>query len=199
MAASPTTIGDKDAVGHEPAAPGPDPSGPDPSDPGRLGPVAIVCGTISVAALFLLCGVMAVDVFARYVFVRPLSWSGEVVKFLMSIIFFTALPIATLRGDHVVVDVLSRRFTGTVKRVCGILVALISAAVMGLFAWHGVDFAARLLNYGDRTYSLKLPLHYAAWAAAAAFAVSALIYLWRAWADAKHTDAGRTDIGRTDT
>lgn len=193
MGASPNVIGDKDAVGLEPAAPGPDPSGPQPSGTGRLGPVAIVCGTISVAALFLLCAVMSVDVFARYVFVRPLSWSGEVVKFLMSIIFFTALPIATLRGDHVVVDILSRRFTGTVKRVCGLLAGLASAAVMGLFAWHGFQFAARLLNYGDRTYSLKIPLHYAAWAAAAAFAVSALIYLWRGWNDVRRTDTRRTE------
>lgn len=194
MGASPTKIGDEGAVGLEPAAAGPKPTGP-----GGPGPVAIVCGTISVAALFLLCAVMSVDVFARYVFVRPLSWSGEVVKFLMSIIFFTALPIATLRGDHVVVDVLSRRFTGTVKRACGLIAGLVSAAVMGLFAWHGFDFAARLFNYGDRTYSLKLPLHYAAWAAAAAFAVSALIYLWRASKDVRRGETSRTDLGRTDT
>jgi TRAP-type C4-dicarboxylate transport system permease small subunit len=188
MAASPTEIGDTNAAGQQPAATGAP----------RPGPVAIVCGTISVAALFLLCAVMSVDVFARYVFVRPLSWSGEVVKFLMSIIFFTALPIATLRGDHVVVDILSRRFTGTLKRVCGLAAGLVSAAVMGLFAWHGFQFAVRLLTYGDRTYSLRLPLHYAAWAAAAAFAVSALIYVWRAWRDAGRNDTGPTDIGRAD-
>lgn len=194
MAASPKRIGDRDAVGHGPAA-----AGAGTPAPRRLDPVAIVCGTISVTALFLLCAVMSVDVFARYVFVRPLSWSGEVVKFLMSIIFFAALPIATLRGDHVVVDILSRRFAGPVKRIGGLLAGLASAAVMGLFAWHGVQFAARLLKYGDRTYSLRLPLHYAAWAAAAAFAVSALIYLWRAWSDARRSDVACPDARRTDT
>ncbi len=148
---------------------------------GTIGPVTVVCGTISVTALFTLCGVMVADVFARYVFVRPFSWSGEVVKFLMSIIFFTALPIATLRSDHIVVDVLSRRFVGKVKFTFALLASFVSASLMAFFAWYGFDFAARLMKYGDRTFSLGLPLHYAAWAAAAAFAISAIAYLWRAW------------------
>lgn len=147
-----------------------------------IGPVTIVCGTISVTALFILCGVMVADVVARYLFVRPFSWSGEVVKFLMSIIFFAALPIATVRSDHIVVDVLSRRFVGKVKFTFALVASLVSASLMALFAWYGFDFAERLMKYGDRTFSLGLPLHYAAWAAAAAFAVSAIAYLWRAWA-----------------
>ncbi len=156
----------------------------DPGAPVRLAGVsrlaAVACGTVAVAALAMLCGVMTADVIARYVFTRPLSWSGEVVKFLMSIIFFSALPIASIRSDHIVVDVLSRRFVGRMKTVSASLASLASAALMALFAWYGFDFAERLMRFGDRTFSLGLPLHYAAWAAAAAFAVAAVAFLLHA-------------------
>lgn len=166
----------------ETAGPQPAVSGPHKQSTGEAGSLAAICGTISVAALFLLCGVMTADVVARYFFIRPISWSGEVVKFLMSIIFFAALPIASWRNDHIVVDIISRRFVGRLKSASAFLVNLVSAALMALFAWYGFDFAARLMKYGDRTFSLGLPLHYAAWAAAAAFAIAAMAFLVHAWA-----------------
>ncbi|WP_180901590.1 TRAP transporter small permease [Martelella soudanensis] len=133
-----------------------------------------VFGAIAIGTVTGICFIMCWDVLFRYILVRPLGWSGEVIQFLMSILFFAALPLATLRGDHIIVDVLSERFTGVFKQFCLFLAGLLLTGYLLAMAWYCVGFARKLMSYGDRTDHLGWPLHLAAWAAAIAFVAAAI-------------------------
>lgn len=133
-----------------------------------------IFAAIATAAVLAICFIMCWDVLFRYVLTRPLGWSGEVIQFLMSILFFAALPLATIRGDHVIVDVLSEHFTGLVRQLALALAGLLLAGYLLAMAWYCVGFALKLMAYGDRTDWLGLPWHLAAWAAAVAFIAAAI-------------------------
>ncbi|MBO6900020.1 MAG: TRAP transporter small permease [Rhizobiaceae bacterium] len=140
---------------------------------------------IATAAVLAISFIMCWDVLFRYVLTRPLGWSGEMIQFLMSILFFAALPLATIRGDHVIVDVLSERFTGFFRLFASLLAGLLLAGYLVAMAWYCAGFALKLMAYGDRTDWLGLPWHLAAWAAAVAFAAAAVGGILHNWKDAR--------------
>jgi TRAP-type C4-dicarboxylate transport system permease small subunit len=133
-----------------------------------------VFSVISITSVIAMCFIMCCDVVFRYFLVRPLGWSGEVIQFLMSILVFAALPLATFRGDHVIVDVLSERFTGAFKHLCRLLAGVLLTGYLLTMAWYSIWFALNLMSHGDQTDHLGLPLHLAAWAAAIAFVAAAV-------------------------
>lgn len=133
-----------------------------------------IFAAIAIATVMGICFIMCSDVLFRYGLAQPLGWSGEAIQFLMSILFFAALPLATLRGDHVIVDVLSERFTGLFKQVCLLFAGLLLTGYLLAMAWYCVGFALKLLSHGDQTDHLGLPLHWVGWAAAIAFVAAAI-------------------------
>ncbi|KGF70466.1 hypothetical protein LL06_04970 [Hoeflea sp. BAL378] len=144
-----------------------------------------IFSAIAIATVTGICFIMCWDVLFRYVLVRPLGWSGEAIQFLMSILFFAALPLATLRGDHVIVDVLSERFTGVLRQLSLLLAGVFLTGYLLAMAWYCAGFALKLMSYGDRTDYLGLPLHSAAWAAAIAFVAAAIGGILHGWKEAR--------------
>ena len=139
--------------------------------------------TISITAILAICLVMCWDVMFRYVLIQPLAWSQEIIQFLMAMMFFAGLPLATLRREHIVVDVISENFTGVWARLANLFAGILTIAYALLLTWYCAGFALKLMGYGDRTDWLGIPWHLAAWAASIAFAASAIAsagHIWRA-------------------
>lgn len=134
-----------------------------------------VCATSILAITVVMCW----DVTSRYLLSKPLPWSQEVIQALMAVLFFAGLPLATLRREHIVVDILSERLTGTAARVAGTVSGLVLGAYLLVLGWYSTGFAAKLMGYGDSTPWLGLPWHPVAWGAAIAFAAAAVASL--AW------------------
>ncbi|HEV7372999.1 TRAP transporter small permease [Arenibaculum sp.] len=150
-----------------------------PAAEGRPAPVRLVerlFQAVCVLAIAAMCLVTCWDVLFRYVFAQPLPWSQEAIQFLMALLFFAGLPVATLHRQHIVVDVVSARFRGRGARIAGLAANLLSCAFAALLSFFSVQFALKLMAYGDRTPWLGLPWHLATWAAAVAFAAAALVW-----------------------
>ena len=67
--------------------------------------------TLAAAFLFLIVSTMGAQVFARYFFGAPFSWSEEVARLGLIWMTFIAAAFVMAEGRHIAVDVLSPRLT----------------------------------------------------------------------------------------
>lgn len=133
---------------------------PERSGPGsRIGGL-LLGGLRIVAALFLLImmAVTFIDVIGRYVFSSPLPGAFELTEVLLGLIIFVGLPLATLRQEHVTVDLLTGRASPRLRMLLSRLAQAMTAVVLGMLAWRLAVIARDLSAYGDATVFLGIPL-----------------------------------------
>ena len=119
----------------------------------------------------------AVDVVGRYVLNRPVAGAFEITEMMLAALIYCGLPLVSQRREHIVIDSfdhfhVARRQARARRRaevVC-------SASLFGL-AWLVFRRAVRVLDYGDTTTVLKLPLAPVAYLMAAMLLATALIHL----------------------
>lgn len=134
-------------------------------------------GVLVATVLFGMMVLTCVDVFGRYLFSRPVPGALEIVEILMGATVFLALPLVTLREEHVTADVLDALTPDWMLRLQHVTAYVLSAAVCGVLAWRLALRAARMLGYGDTTAVLKITLHPLAWLMSAMMALTALVFL----------------------
>lgn len=139
--------------------------------------VEATLGLVAAAVLFVLMALTCYDVFARYLFARPLPGGLEITEILMAAIVFAALPLVTLRQEHVMVDIFDAITPDWLLRVQNIVASLISAVVAAALAWRLLERAFRMQGYGDTTAVLRIPLYPLTYAMAVLMLVTAFYFL----------------------
>jgi TRAP-type C4-dicarboxylate transport system permease small subunit len=135
---------------------------------------------LGVVAGVLLFGMMTltfVDVVLRYLFNAPLRGSFEITELMLVVLIFAALPLVSLREEHVVMDFLDRYIPLGIYRVLRALEHVVSAAVMfgmGCLLWQK---ATKLAAYGDTSAVLRIELAPYVYAIALLIFITALIHL----------------------
>ena len=114
------------------------------------------CGLVSGAALFAIMALTFFDVGGRKLVSQSIPGSLELTELLMVVVIFGALPLVSLRGEHVVFDSLDSHLPASVRRFQNFVVhALIGIALLGLgylMFKTGQQFAIN----GDNTAQLKI-------------------------------------------
>ena len=131
---------------------------------------------------FLLMGLVAltvVDVVGRYVLTAPLPGAFELTELMLGALVFAALPLATMTGEHVVVDALHDVSPPRVRTALAWLGGLASAAALWVIAWRLVVYSARLAGDEAATDALLVPLAPLGWFAAGMAALSGLLAVAR--------------------
>ncbi|RFC62237.1 TRAP transporter small permease [Fulvimarina endophytica] len=130
-----------------------------------------------VAAVLILCliGVTCIDVVGRYLLNRPFGGAYELTQMLLAALVFVALPLTTADGGHVEVDLVLHMVPERVQWALGRLAGVLSALVLGYFAWRLALLGVSQMDEGTRSASLALPMAPLAFLAALSCAVSALI------------------------
>lgn len=134
----------------------------------------VAAGLCAAASLFGIMILMVCDVFGRYLFNRPIPGAAEMIQLAMGIVVFAALPLVTIRREHVALDyfeVLLSDRTGYIVRA---VIDLVTAAILGFLAWRIAVKAATYIRYGDTTPYLNIPVAPLAVFIAVATGVSAL-------------------------
>jgi TRAP-type C4-dicarboxylate transport system permease small subunit len=134
-------------------------------------------GALTAVALFAMMTLTCVDVVGRYVFNRPVPGGLEIIEILVAATVFGALPLVTLREEHVMVDLLDAVVPDWMLRVQNVAACVLSAAVCGVAAWQLLLRANRMLGYGDTTAVLKITLYPLTYLMSAAMAIVAMIFL----------------------
>ena len=106
-----------------------------------------VCGLLGAVALFAIMTLTFLDVGARKLLTNSITGSLELTELLMVIVIFSAMPLVSQRGEHVVFDSLDGVWPNWFKPLQNATVHLLCAAMMlGLayLMWSlGMDNAAQ--------------------------------------------------------
>jgi TRAP-type C4-dicarboxylate transport system permease small subunit len=115
-------------------------------------------GYFAAAVLFLMMTITAVDVVGRYFFNKPLAGGFEITEIGLALLIYCALPLVSVRREHIVIDTFDVFMSQWVKTFLNRL-----ADVVCFIALSGVGYilfkrAVRVAEYGDTTNVLQIPL-----------------------------------------
>ena len=117
--------------------------------------VATASACLSLAAIMTL---MVTDVIARHLLNAPVPGAAELIELLMALLVFSALPLTTLRREHIQVDLFTALIPISFRRIAGMLANAVAGAIMAFIAWRLYDKTVEILGFGDTTAFLRLPL-----------------------------------------
>lgn len=116
---------------------------------------------ISASGVLLSLVLIAWSVIMRYCFNRPLVWVDEVVGFLLVAIVALAAADVLRRGQHIGVDILTARLSGTAKVWADAWAALAVLAVALIMLVNGTEAALFSRTLGIATEGhLELPQYW---------------------------------------
>jgi TRAP-type C4-dicarboxylate transport system permease small subunit len=145
-------------------------------------------GWIAGASLFGMMALTFADVLGRKLLDRSIPGSLEVTELLMFGVIFAGLPLTSLKGEHVVFDLLDRLLPDAPRRLLSTVSNLTSSALLVGAGWLVVVRALRTHDQGDTTAQLQIAL--APWqiAAGAMIALAAVMHLVLAFRDVADAD-----------
>lgn len=133
---------------------------------------------IVAAALFAMMALQFVDVVARKVFDTGVVGGVELIELTMLAVVFAGLPLASLKGEHVLFDMLDPCFPAWLTRLQTTLANLVCAVLLIGVGWLVLERAGRTAAYGDVTSRLSIGLAKFHYAISALLFVTAAIHLW---------------------
>ncbi len=120
--------------------------------------LSTACGVLAALALFGIMLLTLADVSGRKLASTSVTGSLELTELLLVVVIFAGMPLVSLRGEHVVFDSLDALMPRWLLRVQEMIVdALCAAALLGV-AWLMWTKGSQMVEYGDLTPQLKLPL-----------------------------------------
>lgn len=115
-----------------------------------------ICGTLAAVALFAIMTLTFFDVGGRKLLDHSIPGSLEMTELLMVIVIFGALPLVSLRGEHVLFDSLDAYLPDWVKRAQGVIVHALCAVAMLSLAYLMWQTGGQFMETGETTAQLKL-------------------------------------------
>lgn len=126
------------------------------------------------AALVVMMGLVNTNVFLRPLGM-PIWGVFEVVGFLGALIMSFALIHPTLHGGHLSVELLVSRLPERVQGILAVVNRMVGVFVFGLITWQTARYGFQILDSGQVSGTLKMPLSPILWGISAAFGISALV------------------------
>jgi len=134
-------------------------------------------GVTSAVVLFAMMLVTAVDVAGRYLFNKPIAGGFELTEILLAALIYCGLPLVSARREHIVIDTFDPMFSKALKRGLDMVAEVVCAVALAGVGWLIFLRANRIVEYGDTTSVLKLPLAPVVYLMAVMITVAALIHL----------------------
>ena len=144
-------------------------------------------------ALFVMMVITCLDVIGRYVVSRPFPGSAELVQYLMITAVFAALPVVTLRGEHINISLLDAMLGARSRQIHRALVCLLSSAIVAVLTHRFWLHAEMLAANRDVIGFLNLPVAPAAFLASLFSGLTTVLLI--AMAVSELAGAGALDAG----
>ena len=118
--------------------------------------LGLLCGLLGGGALFAIMALTFFDVLGRKFLSNSIPGSLEMTELLMVVVIFGALPMVSLRGEHVEFDSLDPFMPAWLRRLQGVLVHLLCAVVLLLLGWLMWRTGGQFAESGETTAQLKI-------------------------------------------
>lgn len=116
----------------------------------------LLCGLLSGTALFAIMVLTFADVLGRKLAGNSITGSLELTELLMVIVIFGALPLVSERGEHVEFDSLDPYLPAWLRKLQGVVVHLLCAAVLLGLGWLMWRTGGQFLETQETTAQLKI-------------------------------------------
>ncbi|MBL1240937.1 MAG: TRAP transporter small permease subunit [OCS116 cluster bacterium] len=130
--------------------------------------------------VFIIAGLMVVEVISRYSLTAPTSWAPELATLLFGPFFLLGGPYLLHMGGHVAVDLVSSRATGKLKMTLEIVAISLAMVFGGILLWFSVPLVMSSFNYAETSYSAWNPI---IWPSKAALPFASLLLLLQGFAE----------------
>jgi TRAP-type transport system small permease protein len=114
------------------------------------------CGLLCAASLFGIMVLTFFDVVGRKLLENSIPGSLELTELLMVGVIFGALPLVSLRGEHVTFDSLDGHLPVAVRRLQSVVVNLVCAASLLGLAWLMWRMGTQFTETGETTAQLRI-------------------------------------------
>ena len=141
-----------------------------------------VCGALAGLALFAIMALTLADVLGRKLFGHSLPGALELTEIGMVVLIFAALPLVSLKREHVVFDSLDPLLSPPLRRLQQRAVEGLCALTLAAMAVLMSGKAGDLAQYGDTTAQLRLPLWGFVGGMALCCGLAAAVHGWRVFA-----------------
>ncbi|MET0885429.1 MAG: TRAP transporter small permease [Mycetocola sp.] len=105
----------------------------------------VVCWIVAIGLLGI-SAILMIQVLARYLVNSPTVWSEELAISLFVWVAMLAIPLGFRRGEHLTLDILSKRLNPVANRVLAIVIAVLTVLTLLVIGY----FAAKLAPAADR-------------------------------------------------
>jgi TRAP-type transport system small permease protein len=129
---------------------------------------------LAAGALIAMMGLVNVNVFFRPLGV-PIWGTFEIVGFLGAFVISFSLVHPTLNGRHISVELLISRLPESLSKWLAVFNRLVSLCVCGLITWQTALYGLRILESGQVSSTLRMPLYPVLWGISFAFGISAFV------------------------
>lgn len=133
-----------------------------------------ILGVSCVFILLTMTSVTCLDVVARYLFNSPLDGAYELTEIFLATLIFLALPLTTLEGEHIEVELLDMFKENLGSNILKKIAAFISISILSILSYQVMLHALKLFERGQVTNSLEIPLYLIALLASLSLGLSAL-------------------------
>lgn len=129
------------------------------------------------------------NVIGRYVLSYSLYFSEELNEIMMVTITFMGLGYVTRKGRHIRMSAIYDMVPASGRRVLMIFIALTTAIVMFLLAWHAWNYVAKVASRGRVTPAMQLPLWITYLGVVIGLTLTGIQYLVTVWVNLVRRDA----------
>lgn len=131
------------------------------------------------AAAVLMFGLMTLtflDVAGRNLINRPVNGTSELTEIGLALIIFLMLPSVTLRGQHIVIDLVDNVTSPRAQSILSAVGSLLGFLMFALISWQVWVQGNKAMAYEDLTPTLHIPLGPVLYGMAAFAAINAVAY-----------------------
>ena len=113
----------------------------------------------SIVLLFFIAVIVTFfQVLNRIIFKLPISWIEEVARYLLIWVTFLSAVVATRKGGMAAIDILTMRFSGTLKFVVEIFQVLVCIAFIAIVTVNLLKVLALQVETGQVTPALQISM-----------------------------------------
>ena len=145
-----------------------------------ISPLSSFITDIGAVAMVLVMLLVVADVCMRRFFNSPIRGSGDLVILGFSMIAFFPMASAALKGEHVILNILTEKMPRVPRSVLELIMMLATTGILGIASWRLCLQGMRLQDMNSQTALLGVPYPPFLYLATFAFALMALVFFVKA-------------------
>jgi len=118
--------------------------------------VAEVSGSVTVLCMLGIVVVVTTQILARFIFSFATPWTEELARYLMIWTCFIGNVRVLVHHDHMVVDFLSSKYKGWLKKYAYLLIYLIEFVFFAFLFYYGVKLCRQPVVINSRTSAMHI-------------------------------------------